>query len=189
MSRTEKAGFRKQKIIEAAVVCILKKGYHQAGMRDIAEAAGVSLGNLYNHFPGKQAILMELAAIEGAELEAFIAPLETARSPAAALLAFANAYLDYMAAPENALLTLELTAESFRDPQIATVFQANRSRLIAALGRAFRHETSNGDLYAEMVLDLIEGAALRAVAERRRPDAAARKALHEMLAGAAERPK
>ena len=84
MSRTEKAGFRKQKIIEAAVVCILKKGYHQAGMRDIAEAAGVSLGNLYNHFPGKQAILMELAAIEGAELEAFIAPLETARSPAAA---------------------------------------------------------------------------------------------------------
>ncbi|UYQ73697.1 TetR/AcrR family transcriptional regulator [Pelagibacterium flavum] len=188
MSRMEKAGFRKQKIIEATVVCILEKGYHQAGMRDIAEAAGVSLGNLYNHFPGKQAILMELAAIEGAELEPFIALLDAAKRPQDSLSAFANAYLDYMAAPENALLTLELTAESFREPQIAAIFQANRSRLIAALGSTLGLETPNRDLYAEMVLDLIEGTALRAVAERRRPDAAARKALHQMLAGAAKRP-
>lgn len=44
---------RRGRILEAAVMSFLENGYHQTGVRDIARRAGVSLGNLYNHFPGE----------------------------------------------------------------------------------------------------------------------------------------
>ncbi|HDO1150981.1 TPA: helix-turn-helix transcriptional regulator, partial [Aeromonas salmonicida] len=40
---------RRELIIQAALGCFIERGFHQTGMRDIAAAAGVSLGNLYNH--------------------------------------------------------------------------------------------------------------------------------------------
>jgi AcrR family transcriptional regulator len=48
---------RRAHILEAALMSLLEKGYHQTGVRDIAKRAGVSLGNLYNHFSGKHAVL------------------------------------------------------------------------------------------------------------------------------------
>ena len=48
---------RKIEIVHAAVTCFLERGYHQTGVRDIAKQAEVSLGNLYIHFKGKEALL------------------------------------------------------------------------------------------------------------------------------------
>jgi AcrR family transcriptional regulator len=49
---------RRLHILDAAIACLSEKGYHQTGMRDIAKRAEVSLGNLYNHFPGKHDMLV-----------------------------------------------------------------------------------------------------------------------------------
>ncbi|MEX0633150.1 TetR/AcrR family transcriptional regulator [Serratia ureilytica] len=42
-----------RKIVEAALH-VLPRGFHQTSMRDIAQAAGVSVGNLYNHLPARK---------------------------------------------------------------------------------------------------------------------------------------
>lgn len=47
---------RRRQIEEAAIVLFTKRGYHGVGLRDIAAEAGVSLGNIYNHFSGKEPI-------------------------------------------------------------------------------------------------------------------------------------
>lgn len=51
---------RKQKIIDAAKALFSEKGYAGTGLREIAERAGVSLGNIYNYFKNKEEIFSEI---------------------------------------------------------------------------------------------------------------------------------
>lgn len=46
----------RQRIIDAAYALFLEQGYHGTSMRQIAEAAGLTLGGVYNHFDGKESI-------------------------------------------------------------------------------------------------------------------------------------
>ena len=50
----------RQDIITAATALFNERGYHQVGMRDIAGALGISVGNLTYHFPKKQDILQAI---------------------------------------------------------------------------------------------------------------------------------
>jgi AcrR family transcriptional regulator len=50
---------RKQ-VLDAALRLFSHRGYRATSVRDIARAAGVSTGNLYHHFAGKEAIFLEL---------------------------------------------------------------------------------------------------------------------------------
>jgi AcrR family transcriptional regulator len=49
-------GKRKDVIEAAACELFITQGFHAASMRDIAKGAEVSLGNLYNYYPTKEAI-------------------------------------------------------------------------------------------------------------------------------------
>jgi AcrR family transcriptional regulator len=49
-------------IVDAAYQLFLCNGYHGTSMRDIAEAAGIALGGIYNHFGTKEAIYMAMLA-------------------------------------------------------------------------------------------------------------------------------
>jgi AcrR family transcriptional regulator len=55
---TEKAvELKKGRIEEAAKQLFIRQGFHATSMRNIASRAGTSLGNLYNYYPTKEAIL------------------------------------------------------------------------------------------------------------------------------------
>lgn len=180
---TEEAGAagrmhpRKIEIVTAAVTCFLERGYHQTGIRDIARQAGVSLGNLYNHFSGKEAVLAFIAELEGRELAAFVDMLSDPEEPYAALERFIWAYAAYAARPENALLGLELMAEALRNPTISQVFDGNRHQLVAALMGCLERGVSTGRFrrlddtraLALMILDTLEGQGLREL-DRKTPD-------------------
>ena len=47
---------RRRQIETGAIALFTKRGYHGVGLRDIAAEAGVSLGNIYNHYSGKEPI-------------------------------------------------------------------------------------------------------------------------------------
>jgi TetR/AcrR family transcriptional regulator, cholesterol catabolism regulator len=53
---------RRQDILDAAAVIFAAKGYHGAGMRDIAERLGMKAGSLYFHLVSKEAALEEVCA-------------------------------------------------------------------------------------------------------------------------------
>jgi AcrR family transcriptional regulator len=65
-----KAGTRRR-VLAAAMEVFAREGYHAARMDAIAEAAGVSKGALYFHFPGKlplfSALVDEFAAQRGGD--------------------------------------------------------------------------------------------------------------------------
>jgi len=48
---------RKGRIENAAKQLFIRQGFHATSMRNIASKAGTSLGNLYNYYPTKEAIL------------------------------------------------------------------------------------------------------------------------------------
>jgi len=48
---------RREEIISAAAVKFAEKGYHNVGMREIADAMAIRSASLYNHFSSKEEIL------------------------------------------------------------------------------------------------------------------------------------
>jgi AcrR family transcriptional regulator len=53
---------RRNQILDAAATLFAERGFHRATTRDIAEAADVSEGTLYNYFESKDALLLAIMA-------------------------------------------------------------------------------------------------------------------------------
>lgn len=165
---------RKIEITYAAVACFIEQGYHQTGVRDIARQAGVSLGNLYNHFKGKEDILGFIAELDGKEVAGFVDILSDGSDPKATLKRFVHDYAAHAALPENALLGVEILAEALRTPMIAEIFGKNRTRLEQALVTCLETGAKTGAFSSEMdqqlaacmILDTLEGHGLRLLAKQ-----------------------
>lgn len=169
MSRADRNEQRIAQILQAALQCFLAKGFHQTSMRDIAQAAGVSLGNLYNHFPGKEAIILAVAVAESEELAPLLQRLAASEGERAQVLAFLRDFHALCRQPEWATLAVEVLAESARNPAVAEAFAANRRQLQAALAEALQQVAQREHrrpvlapaLQAQVLLDAIESDALR----------------------------
>jgi AcrR family transcriptional regulator len=53
-----RADARRHQIIEAALTCFARKGFHKTTMQDVVEQSGLSPGSIYCHFAGKQDIIV-----------------------------------------------------------------------------------------------------------------------------------
>src|SRR5687767_8259246 len=58
--QTPQGAAAKDRLYGTAIRLIAERGYGATTLRDIAKAAGVSVGLLYRYFPGKQAIVIAL---------------------------------------------------------------------------------------------------------------------------------
>ncbi len=61
---------RRRKIVEAAVELFIRKGYHPTTTREIARAAGVSIGSLYEYVQSKEDVLYLVCDAIHREMEA-----------------------------------------------------------------------------------------------------------------------
>ena len=180
---------RRHIIVRAAIECFIKNGMHQTGIREIAEHAGVSLGNLYNHFSGKDALIAEIAVLDGEDLERFAEALDTNDAPLVAIPEFVDEYLDYVSRPENAFLTIDIISEALRNPAVAEQFETNRRRLAGAISTTIDRGISAGDMRKQisidetvkLILDAIEGLGLRSSMAGKKPSKKARSTLQEMI--------
>ncbi|MBP1702993.1 MAG: putative TetR family transcriptional regulator [Chloroflexi bacterium] len=50
-------------ILQAASQLFIEKGYHGTSMRAIASQAGIALGNIYNHFPNKEELFIQVLLV------------------------------------------------------------------------------------------------------------------------------
>ncbi|WP_405165899.1 TetR/AcrR family transcriptional regulator [Nocardia sp. NBC_01499] len=58
--RERKKAQTRQSLADAALRLFLEHGYDQVGVKDVAEAADVSVTTLFKHFPSKEALLFDL---------------------------------------------------------------------------------------------------------------------------------
>lgn len=60
LNQEERSGRSRKQILDAALKLFSHRGYGATSVQDIAEAAGLSKGNIYHHFPDKETIFREL---------------------------------------------------------------------------------------------------------------------------------
>ncbi|MFQ6326644.1 MULTISPECIES: TetR/AcrR family transcriptional regulator [unclassified Nocardia] len=87
--RERKKAQTRQTLADAATRLFLERGYDNVGVRDVAEAADVSLSTLFKHFPSKEALVFDLDE----ELEAAMVAAVRDRAPGQSVL---HAIRDYL---------------------------------------------------------------------------------------------
>lgn len=155
---------RQQQILDAARTCFIANGFHQTSMRQILDEAGISSGGAYNYFSSKEDIVRALVEVERADIDLLLGQLSGAKAP---LPAIAQLVFDSIAhyAREDAVLAIEIYAESCRNPAIDEVIRANDDRMREALRAAVTRGRKSGAITAqhsageltEWVLALIDG--------------------------------
>ena len=136
LNREESQARTRNLLIEAARQEIVRKGFAQASVRDIADAAGFSQGAFYSNFPDKEAILLELVQRHQSEERAKI---EAALSHAEGDAAKAMAGIEKWAASINldsasAILAIELQLQALRSPPFAQGYNDLNRKHRRALG-------------------------------------------------------
>ena len=85
MHREEKSERSRRLVLDAALRLFSRQGYRATSVRDIADAAKVSTGNLYHHFPDKESIfrtlLEEYRTIAGTDANPFFRALVSGNFP------------------------------------------------------------------------------------------------------------
>ena len=166
---------RRQTIVNAAIGCFIDKGFHATSMRDIAQAASVSLGNLYNYFPGKESLIAEVAIQERDELAPLLDALRI-KTPSANIRVenFLRAYAALCSQREWAVLAAECLAEIARNAALVPAFAENHARMLSALEAAIDDGNAEGlftqrvpaVVVAQLLLDAVESDAMRRVLMR-----------------------
>ena len=59
--RSENLIDRREQILEAAMVCFAKRGFHQTTMHHVSAEAGISVGLIYRYFKNKEEVIGALA--------------------------------------------------------------------------------------------------------------------------------
>lgn len=115
---------RRQEILAAAMKCFADKGFKATTMQDIARAVGMSAGNLYNYFEGKDSIVEELARRELAAREERIRKSnEVAEDWELCRQEIRELILSRLNSV-RARICIDMLAESLRNDRMLAVFQS-----------------------------------------------------------------
>jgi AcrR family transcriptional regulator len=136
LNREESQARTRDLLVQAARDEIVRKGFAQATVRDIAEAAGFSQGAFYSNFPSKEAILLEVVRRHQTEERAKI---ETALAHGQGHADDAMRGIERWAATINAdpgwaILAVELQLQALRSPSFALGYKELNREHLEALG-------------------------------------------------------
>lgn len=160
-------GERYDGILEAASETIARRGFHQASIRNIARASGLSLAGLYHYVGGKDELLF---LVLDRSLDRLIANLDQslaeARTPETRLLALICTHLDFGFHHTAALKIINRDYELLGDPQrseIAAKRQGYLRRGLTVLRQLDPHERSEEELFSatNLLLGMLNGIATR----------------------------
>lgn len=155
----------KDEIRRQALRLFAERGYSAISMRELAEAVGVRQGGLYNHFPGKQALLVDLMATH---MEALLDTLDPVMAgppdPVAQLRGFVrNHVLHHLDHPDDVFLAYMEIRSLEPDNRVRIVALRDRYegalRSILDAGReAGLFHITDAAVHARMLLSMMTGA-------------------------------
>ncbi len=132
-------GERYEGILSAACDVIARRGFHQASIREIARAAGLSLAGLY-HYVGEKDELLFLVLGHSLDrlLDSLDRSLAEARTPGERLLALIRTHLDFGFQHAHALRIINRDHDLLAEPRRSEI--AAKRRAYLQRGLAVLHE-------------------------------------------------
>jgi TetR/AcrR family transcriptional regulator, transcriptional repressor of aconitase len=140
---------RRGQIMQAAIECFSREGFHRTTMQDIIGEAGLSVGSIYRYFASKEEIVAAIAkkhhAPEAAVLDGAAADMDLS----GLLTRLAEVSISRLTDPAEQRwrrVTIQLWAEALRDPEIMAVVRSGLDRPIEQLTELFRRAKDAGQL-------------------------------------------
>jgi AcrR family transcriptional regulator len=169
---SERRSQTRQRFIEAATKVVAEKGFDNATVDDIAEAAGFSIGALYSNFSGKDELF--LAVFDG-HVEWFEQRLEDAQWVDDPARAIADWFGSLGEGRHQFLVFVEFWAYAVRRPKLRREFAKRMAQMRVAVARLLeaRAAESSGqlpipaDTLALVVLATLRGLTMEKLASAR----------------------
>ena len=140
---------RRQHILDAAVRCFARYGFHDATLARICDEAGVSRGAVYHYFGSKEEIITALRERSQRDYGPLWRILQAERPVRERLAGFLRAALEQMAEPgsdEANRLGILLWAESLLNPQILAGQINSISPIHELIEHAIRDAQASGEI-------------------------------------------
>ena len=154
-----------EQIVEAAAQLIEERGLPGYNTNAVAARAGVSIGSLYQYFPGKDAIMVALARRETAALRGDITAARLDVGSREALIRLIDAAVRHQLRRPALARVIDLEEERLARGGDDTVAVALRDAVANALGRPGMRRLANPALAVDdliaIVTGMIDAAAMR----------------------------
>jgi len=110
---------RRTQILDAALVCFAKRGFHQASMHDISAEAGISVGLIYRYFENKEAVISAMADRHKGEIHEVVERARQAPTLLEALEILFTAHCSEDSPKLVSAFVVDLYAEASRNTHVA----------------------------------------------------------------------
>src|SRR5213080_4473482 len=110
---------RRSQILDAALVCFAKRGFHQTSMHDISAEAGISVGLIYRYFENKDAVISAMADRHKKEIQELLERAQQAPTLLESLEILFTAHCCEDAPQVVSAFVVDLYAEASRNARVA----------------------------------------------------------------------
>jgi TetR/AcrR family transcriptional regulator, transcriptional repressor of aconitase len=149
---------RRNAILEAALACFARQGFHETTIQDIADEAGVSHGAIYRYFASKDQMVLAVAhrdrAARGRRFEAAAREARASRALAQALRTAA----ELQPGPEADLrrrMSAQVLAEGVRNPEVNEAIRDTWGDVLGRMAAIVRRGQAAGELDPDLDPDAV----------------------------------
>jgi TetR/AcrR family transcriptional regulator, repressor for uid operon len=182
--QTESGLDRRTQILDAALICFAKRGFHQASMHDISAEAGISVGLIYRYFENKDAVISAMADRHKKEIHEVLERAQQAPTLLESLEILFTAHCCEDAPQVVSAFVVDLYAEASRNPRVADlvrdVLQTAMNGVTDLIARSPEAESAAHGLkpheLAELIFAVSRGMLMRDVLQPQEMTAAERRA-------------
>src|SRR2546423_994162 len=179
-TQTEPVLDRPTQILDASVVCLAKRGFHQASMHDFSTEAGISVGLIYRYFQNKEAVIAAMADRHKKQIHEILERARQAPNLRESLETLFTAHCGETEPQVTAAFVVDLFAEASRNPRVAElvsgVCETSMSGVTDLIARSPEGKASDLSPHemAELIFAVNDGMLLRGVLRVGRPAAESR---------------
>src|SRR6266480_6302835 len=174
---------RRSQILDAALVCFAKRGFHQASMHDISAEAGISVGLIYRYFENKEAVISAMADRHKKEISEMLERARKAPTLLESLEILFTAHCCEDAPQVVSAFVVDLYAEASRNQRVADlvrdVLQTAMAGVTDLIARSPEAESAAHGLkpheLAELIFAVSRGMLMRDVLQPQEMTAAERR--------------
>jgi len=120
---------KEELILSSARNCFISKGFHKTTMRDIAQEASISLGNIYQYFKGKNDIIIKFVELSEQETHEAVDYIRSARNFKRALKQIMYILLDDFVQKKELVIYLEIFSEALKNEHVKEIVQKENSEI------------------------------------------------------------
>ncbi len=124
IKRNEPVLDRREQILEAAMICFAKRGFHQTCMHDISAEAGISVGLIYRYFKSKEEVIAALATEHKKHIAELLERAEQAPTLLEAMEILFTSHCEVQSPQIISAFVVDLFAEASRNARVAKIVRS-----------------------------------------------------------------